>query len=128
MSVVYSLTAINARLNGVVTTIDAGSSNGRMLVLANSVVVSTITLSKPSATVAGGVLTFSGSPSDLAAAGTGTVTEVQVTDSNSTLIISGLTAGIPGSGADVIISNGVNSTVISAGQVVQLLAGQITGS
>ena len=128
MAVIYSITGINARLNGVVTVLDAGPSNARMLLLAAAAVVSTIVLNKPSATVSGGVLTIVGAPLDPSAAGGGTITEARLTDSTGTVIISGLTAGIPGSGADVIVSNGLNSTVISGGQTVQLLAGQIIGS
>jgi hypothetical protein len=128
MSIVYSVTAINARLLGLVSAIDEGSANGQLILLANSTVISTITLNKPSGTVNGGVLTFSGPLLNSAAANAGSVTGAQITDSNGVLMISGLTAGIPGSGADIIISNGLNSTFINAGQAVQLLSAQIVGS
>jgi hypothetical protein len=98
------------------------------VLLAGGSIISTIALQKPSGTVNGGVLTFSGSLSDPSAAGTGNITTVHITDSTGALVISGLTCGIPGATADVIVSNGINSTLITAGQVVSVLAAQITGS
>ena len=127
MSVIYSQIAITDRLAGVITAIDAGAGNGQLILLANSTVIVTITMNKPSGTASGGVLTFS-TPLSAAASGTGSVTTAVIEDSNGNLIVSGLTAGIPGSGADIIISNGLNSTLIQSGQVVELLAAQITGS
>lgn len=128
MSIIYSLAAINARLSGVVTTIDAGPGFGVIVLMAASTVISTITLQKPSATVSGGVLTFSGVLGDPSVAGVGVVTTAQVRDSTGTIVISGFTVGIPGSSADIIISNGLNSVALTSGQIVQLLSAQITGS
>lgn len=128
MAVVYSLLTINARLQAVVNTIDAGSGNGQIVLLAGGTIVSTIALQKPSGTVNGGVLTFNGTLSDPSASGTGNVTTAQVKDSNGNVVVSGFTVGIPLATADIIISNGLNSTLITAGQAVQLLAAQITGS
>lgn len=128
MSVAYSQTCINNRLLGVVTTIDVGSTNGRLVLLANSTPISTIVMQKPSGTANGGVLTFTGPLTDPSAATAGTVTGGRIQDSNGNIVVSGLTAGIPGSNADIIISNGINSTFINTGQTVQLLSAQITGS
>lgn len=128
MSIVYSLSAINARLNGVISTIDAGAGHGVLVLLAGGLIVSTITLAKPSGTVNGGVLTFTGPLSDPTAANTGIITTAQVKDSNGSIIISGFSVASTGATADIIISNGLNSTLITAGQVVQVLAAQITGS
>lgn len=127
MSIVYSLTCINARLNGVVSAIDDGAGPGQMVLLGISTVICTITLSNPCGTVSGGILTFTGSPSGTAA-NTGNVITARLQDSNGVIMVSGLTVGIPGSGADVILSNGLSSTLVSAGQAVQLLSAQITGS
>lgn len=127
MSVTYSVSAINNRLLGVVTTIDAGVGNGVLVLLANSTVICTITLQKPSGTASGGVLSFTG-PLLGTAGVAGNVTTAQFWDSNSNVIVSGLTAGIPLSGADVIISNGLNSTFINTAQSIQILSAQITGS
>jgi hypothetical protein len=111
-----------------VTTIDAGAGNGALVLLAVSTPISTITLQKPSGIANSGVLTFSGSLIDPSAGATGTVTGGRIQDSNGNITVSGLTAGIPGSGADIVISNGINSTLINVGQTVQLLSAQITGS
>ncbi len=125
--VVYSQSAINARLQAVVNTIDA-SGNGFLKLLATSTVISTIQLANPCGTVNGGVLTFIGTLLDPSAAGTGLITTGQITDAAGNLILSGLTAGIPGGSQDIIISNGLNSTLVTTGQTVLVLAAQITGS
>ena len=129
MSVQYNQTAINDRLQGVVTAIDAGGGNGSLKLLTNSAtILSTISLARPSGTVNGGILTFSGTLLDPSAANTGAAFEGRVYDSNGTAIITGLTVGIPLSGDDILLTNGLNSTVIAAGQVVQVLSAQIQGS
>lgn len=128
MAVIYSQIAINDRLLGVVTAIGGGGLGGQLILLAGSTPISTITLQIPCGTVSGGVLTFTGSLIDPSAAGVGNCTGGKIQDSNGNLIVSGLTAGIPGATADIIITNGLNSTFINAGQVVQLLAASITGS
>ena len=129
MTVVYSITAINERLEGVIDAIDGGGSNGSMELLSGTTVVSTISLNRPCGTVNGGVLTFSGTLLDPSAANTGLIDSAMVKNSAGTVMISGLTVGIPlTTGVDIIVSNGLNSTLITAGQVVAVLAAQITGS
>lgn len=128
MSVVYSSTAIQFRLQGVIDAIDSGGSAGTLKLLAGATTVSTITLSFPCGTVGSGILTFGGTLIDTSADATGSVTTGEFYNSLGTLMVSGLTAGNPASGADIIISNGLNSTLINAGQVVQVLSAQITGS
>lgn len=126
MPIVYSSTAIDDRLLGVVTAIGNG---GNLVLLANGSTVSAIALASPSGTVGGQVLSFTTPALDASAPGSATgVNEAEIQDSNGDTIVSGFTVGIPGSGADIIISNGLNSTVISAGQSVSLVAGQIIGS
>lgn len=129
MSVTYSQAAVNARLSGVVSTIDGGGSNGVLRVrTAGGTTLSSIALSRPCGTVSGGILTFTGTLLDPLAAATGLADNARVEDSTGSVVISGLTVGIPLSGADVIMSNGLNSTLISSGQAVALLSAQITGS
>lgn len=125
MSVVYSQTVIDARLQGVVTALGASS---HLVLKAGATTVSTIALASPAGTVSGGVLTFTGTLLDPSAAATGVVDTAIIQDSTGATAISGLTVGIPLSGAEVIISNGLNSTLITVGQVVALLSAQITGS
>jgi len=128
MSVIYSIPCINNRLLGVVTTIDAGAGNGTLVLLAGAMPISTITLQKPSGTASGGVLTFTGPLLDSGAAAAGSATTAQFRDSTGAIVVSGLSVGIPLSGMDVIISNGLNSTFINVGQSVQILSATITGS
>jgi hypothetical protein len=128
MSVNYSITAINDRLAGVVTAIGQAGNGFLKLQSAAAVTLSSIQLNNPCGTVNGGVLTFTGSLIDPSADATGTATQAVITDTNGNVMISGLTVGIPLSGADIVLTNGLNSTLITVGQVVQLLGAQITGS
>jgi hypothetical protein len=127
VTVTYSLPAINARLQAVANTIDA-TGNGFILIRSGGTTLSTIQLARPCGIVNGGVLTFSGTLLDPAAANTGTADNVSITDASGAVVVSGLTVGIPLSGRDVLITNGLNSTLITAGQVVAALSAQITGS
>lgn len=124
MSVNYSQTAINDRLLGVVTAIGAGF----FVLKAGGTTLSTIQLNNPCGTVAAGILTFTGFLTDPSAAATGSANTCVINSSDGATQISGLTVGIPLSGADVVISNGLNSTLITAGQVVSLASAQIIGS
>jgi hypothetical protein len=128
MAPVYSLAAINARLQAVENLIDAGGGNGFLQLLALSTVISTIQLARPSGIVNGGVLTFSGTLLDPAAAGTGNITSGRITDSNGVIILTDMSVGTPSAPADITISNGLNTILITAGQTVQVLAAAITGS
>lgn len=128
MAVDYSATAIGYRLQGVIDAIDAGGSNGSLIICAGGATLSTISLSRPCGTVDNGVLTFVGTLVDTSAAATGTADNAIIKDSTGTVMVSGLTVGIPLAAVDITISNGLNSTVITAGQSVQLLSAQIIGS
>ena len=127
MPVNYSITAINDRLAGVVTAID-DSGNGILQILAGATVLSTIPFANPCGTVNGGILSFSVPLLDPSAANTGLATSAVVKDGAGVVMISGLTVGIPLSGADIVLSNGLNNTLITTGQTVELLSAQITGS
>jgi hypothetical protein len=128
MAVVYSPTAINFRLEGVADAVDAAGPSGSLRLLAGATVVSTISLSFPCGSASGGVLTFTGTLVDPSAANTGVVDAGAIYNAAGSVIVSGLTAGIPLSGADILINNGLNSTLINSGQVVQVLSATITGS
>lgn len=127
MSVNYSLTAINARLQAVANTISA-SGNGSLKLLASGTTISTISLANPCGTVNAGVLTFAGTLLDPAATNTGTVDSAEIDDGLGNRVITNLSVGIPLSGLDIVLTNGLNSTLITAGQTVQVLSAQITGS
>jgi hypothetical protein len=128
VAIVYSTAAITARLSGVITAIDAGPGNGVMLLLNGGVTLATITLAKPCGVAAAGVLTFTVPATDIAADATGNADGARIQDSTGAVMISGLTVGIPLSGANVTIANGLNSTLVTVGQVVTLISGQIIGS
>jgi hypothetical protein len=123
---VYSLATINARLQAVVNQIDA-NGNGFIKLLSNSTVISTVQLQRPSGIISGGVLTFVGTLLDPSAAATGGITTGRITDGIGTIVVSGLTVGVPTQTADIVIFNGLGTTTITTGQVVQILAAQITG-
>lgn len=124
MAVDYSLTAINARLNAVITVI--GSAGIVVLKDASNVTLSSITLTSPAGVVDGGVLVFTTPVLDISAAATGSAVSASITTAGGDVVISGLTVGTPLTPADVIISNGLNSTLISSGEVVELLSAEIT--
>lgn len=127
MAVDYSGDCINNRLQAVIDTIDGGGSNGFMVLRANTTDLVAIELARPCGTVSGQVLTFVGTLQDTATA-TSSADNCVVTDSTGAEVITGLTVGIPLSSAEVIISNGLNNTLITSGQVVQVLSAQITGT
>lgn len=126
MPPVYSLPVVNARLQAVANNIDA-NGNGFLVLLQNSTVICSIQLAVPCGVVNNGVLTFSGTLLGVASA-TGNVNSGKITDAIGNTIASGLTVGIPLATTDITLSNGLNSTAITAGQSVQVLAAQITGS
>ena len=129
MSVTYNTPTISDRLQAVIDNIDGGGGNGNLkLYTATSTLLSTISLARPCGTIDSGVLTFVGTLLDPSAAATGTAVTARIEDSTGVVVISGLTVGIPLSASDVIMSNGLNSTLITAGQATQLLSAQITGS
>ena len=106
MSVTYGITAINARLQGVVDTIDGGGSNASFKLYAGSTLLSTISMARPCGTIDSGVLTFSGTLLDPSAVATGTADTATIEDSAGVLVISGLTVGIPLSASDIIVAMG----------------------
>lgn len=125
MPVVYSQSAIDGRLQAVVSTV---GSSGVLRLMDGIAVLSTIPLATPCGTVSGGVLTFTGPMTDQLAAVTGTVGAAAVEDALGNIVISGFTVGIPLSGAEVIVNNGINTLQILSGQTVTLLSASITGS
>lgn len=125
MAVTYSITAINYRLQGVVTAIGSGA---HLLLTAAGVTIASIALANPCGTVSGGVLTFTGSLSTESAIATGYVDSASIVDSAGTTVVSNLSVGIPGQTCDIVISNGVNSTLITDSSPVLLLSAQIIGS
>jgi hypothetical protein len=122
--VVYSLSAINSRLSAVVATIDAGSGNGALVLIAGSTAISTIALAKPSAVISSGVLTFSGTLQDPLIAKSGIATGARIQDSNANVIVSGLIVSSNSAiGADIVLS----TASLIAGESSLLTSATITG-
>lgn len=127
MPLVYSLAVRNARLGVVLSAIDAGAGPGliQLGTAGMAIVLSTVVLLKPAGTIAGGVLTFSGTPLfDVGAAASGLAVAARITDSAGTIVADGLTVGLPGSLANVIIQ----AQNIVAGIPVEFVSGTITGN
>jgi hypothetical protein len=135
MSIAYLTAAKNNRLSvallgSTVTpsagqSVDGGSGNGKLVIgttgMATTLV--TITLAKPSFSVASGVATLLGVPLSGTASASGTAASAQLQDSAGNIIGSGLTVGT--SGADVNITG---TTTITSGQTVTVTSGTITAT
>jgi len=124
VSVNYNIPTINGRLNAVVSNIDAGPGVGQIRLLNTpSQTVALIPLQKPSGTVAGGILTFSGTPlvSTVTILSTNIVA-ADIEDSTGLVVISGLTVG-QSSAFDIImpVSN------VLGGRLISLTNATITG-
>lgn len=118
MAVTYSTTVKSNRMTQVLNAIDGGAGNGVLKIGTSGMgtLLVTITLAKPSGSVASGVLTFSGLPKNGTAVATGTAASAQLCDSTGTVVVDGLTVGT--SATDIIIDN----ASIATGQTVNLNA------
>lgn len=123
MAVNYSSALKTTRMTAVITAIDANASPAYMEICtaAYAAVIVTITLSDPSFTVSGSVITMAGVPKSGVAslAGTNTAAVARIKDGGGTTIVDGLTVGT--SGADV----NLNSTSITLSQTVTLTSATI---
>jgi hypothetical protein len=123
MAVTYTTAVKTARMTAVRDAIDGGSGAGVLEIGTTGMgtVLATVTLSDPSGTVSGAVLTLSGMPhSDTSADATGTAAAARIRDSAGTDVITGLTVGT--SGTDIVL----DSTSITAGQTVTINSATIT--
>ena len=126
MSITYASSVIDTRLQAVITAIDSGVGGGRIQLgtTGMALVVSTVTLNKPCATVSSGVLTFSGTPLvDPSAAAGGFVTTARFTNSAGSVVASGFTVGTSSATADIVI----NLQNVGANSIVTFVSGTITG-
>lgn len=89
----------------------------------NTGVLATLSLNYPSMSYATRTATIAGTPISAAASAGGTAALAEFRDHNGNTIVNGLTVGLTGSGADVII----NTTSVSNGQTLTCSAGTITG-
>lgn len=122
MAVNYPTAVKTARMEAVRDAIDAGAGAGKLEIgtAAMALVLATITLDDPCATVTGDTLTLSGLPNtDASADATGTAAAARIRDSDNNDVVTGLTVGT--SGTNIIIDN----ASIVAGQAVSLNSGTI---
>lgn len=125
MAVNYIASLKSTRMQAVITALDANASPAfiEICTAAFAAVLVTITLSKPSFTESGGVITMSGVPKSGVASGTGTAAVARMKDGGATnVVINNLTVGT--SGSDI----NLNSVSITSGQTVTLTSGTITHS
>lgn len=87
----------------------------------SNAVLASVTLNTPAGTSAGAVTTFSGFPKTATAAA-GTVASARFRTAGAANYKTGFTVGIPASGAQVIVNNGVGTLVLTSGQSVEILA------
>lgn len=121
MAPVYTVTVRNSRLQQVQNAIDAQATPGQLQLLSGSAsLLASFTFQKPSATIASGVLTFSGLPLFATASGSGTAAGAQLVDGSGNIVATGLVIGV-----DFTVAP---SASISAGQLLELFLAQITGN
>lgn len=124
MAVIYNAATRTARMNEIVTAVDAGAGAGVLVIGTASMAADLVsfTLAGTSGTVSGDVLTFAfaASPADATASATGTAAAAEIRTSTGTVIVSGLTVAT--SGANVTIDN----TSIVSGQTVRCTAAALT--
>ena len=111
-------------MTAAINAIDSQASPGTIEIgsAAMAAVLCTITLSKPSFTESGGVITMAGAPKSANATATGTAASARIKDGAGIVQVSGLTVGT--SGSDINLS----TVAITSGQAVTLNSGTITHS
>ncbi len=121
MAVTYTTAVKNARLNAVVTAMGT-TAVLKIGTASMAAVLAVIPIDNPAATVASGVMTFSGFPkSDTTADNSGTAAAARIrTSVDGTDIITDLTVGT--SGADI----NLDSVTITAGQTITINSASIT--
>lgn len=87
----------------------------------SNAVLASFTLDTPAGTSVAAVTTLSGFPKTTTATA-GTVASARLRTSAAATYKTGITVGIPASGAQVIVDNGAGTLVLTAGQTVQIAA------
>jgi len=125
MPVDYHNDVKTERMADVLSAIDGGTEAGALEICtaAYATVLVSFDFSDPCGSVAGdpAALTFSGMPKSGTATAGGTGVVARIKDSTDKIILSGLTVGAIGSGANIEI----DSVNISNGQTVNLTSGQL---
>ena len=122
MPINYSLAVAQARLEAVRTALNASGGGSIRLNTASAVPLVVVDLDTVIGAPAARVLTVISAPKQGTGVAGGTATNADLLDGASTVVASGLTVGLSGSGADVIL----NDVVIASGSLVTINSGTIT--
>lgn len=125
MPISYGASVKNGRMIVVRDALDGGASLPGKLEIGTTGFASilvTVTLNDPCGTVSADVLTLAGFPKTVAASATGSAAVARYRDGDNVVVASGLTVGVTGSGADIII----DSTTITSGNNVTVNSASIT--
>ena len=122
MAVNYSSGLKTTRMAAVITAIDVHASPATIEICtaAFAAILCTITLTDPSFTESGGVITMAGAPKSGTAGNTGTAAVARIKEGGGTVVVNNLSVGT--SGSDI----NLNSTSITSGQTVTITSGTIT--
>jgi hypothetical protein len=122
MAVNYDAATKTARMAATILQIDANASPAYIEICTASFATTlvAITLSDPSFTESGGVITMAGAPKSGVATNAGTAAVARIKDGGGTTKVNNLTCGT--SGADI----NLNSTTVSVGQTVTMTSATIT--
>ena len=133
MAISFSLAVRNARLQVILDALDSGTLGGKLIVytaprpltgaaITTQTIIGTCNFSKPSATIANGVLSLNTVNADLFADSTNTINWARLTNSEG-LFVMDVSCGVIGSGADIIfntLSAQLNSTItIDSGSLTE---------
>jgi hypothetical protein len=124
MAVNYDAATKTARMVQTISQVDNNASPATLEICtaAYAAVLVVITLSKPSFTESGGVITMAGVPKSGVAGNSGTAVVARIKDGGGTVKVNNLSVGT--SASDI----NLNSTSITSGQTVTLTSGTITHS
>lgn len=126
MTVHYVTAVAAARLQEVIDAIDAGSGPGVLVIGTSALsgatgVLVSVTLDDPCGSVTTRTLNLSGTPLDATAAAAGTAAKAELRDSDDNVVCDGLTVGVIGSGANILM----DTTSLVIGRPVRLVSGAI---
>lgn len=119
MSVIYDATIKTARMTA---TRDAVANGTLELLTAADAVIATFGLDAAGGTVTGNDWTLVFVAATVAAGATGVLAKARIKNSGGTARVTGLTVGLSGSGADIIVDN----TSANSGQNIQITSAKIT--
>lgn len=111
----YSTAHKTARMT---TTRDRLNAGSLQVVDAGGNALFSVPLNNPAGTVSGAMLTLAGFPKTVTASAGGTAASARLQNSSSADEKTGLTVGVPGSGAQVTIDNGTGTLAVSLGASV----------